>query len=270
MSQFRAWPSRRIFLSSLAALCAPLDRAALAQASNWAQSPQSRARLIAAGGMQGGRYLAGVEIQLQPRFMTYWRMPGDGGLAPTFRFEGSRNLRKAEMLYPAPNRYQIKSEEAFGYRSEVVFPVWVEPINPALPVSLTLTLDYATCEDICIPAQAQMSMELRPSGTSSPNTATLQNWLSLVPQVFAGKLNLTRRGEKEWLIGIALEGLLDLFAEGPEDWYFETRPTDGGYLLRAVEQPKGAKGPVALRFTVVTGKAAFETQASLDLGERTP
>ena len=123
--------------------------------------------------MQEGRYLAGVEIQLQPRFMTYWRMPGDGGLAPTFRFDGSRNLRKADVLYPAPNRYQIKSEEAFGYRSEVVFPIWVEPINPALPTALSLTLDYATCEDICIPAQAQMNCELRPAGTSTPSTATL-------------------------------------------------------------------------------------------------
>jgi len=270
MTLLRAWPSRRLFLSSLAALCAPLSGSALAQASTWAQSPQSRARVIAAGGLQQGRYLAGVEIQLQPRFMTYWRMPGDGGLAPTFRFEGSRNLRKAEVLYPAPNRYQIKSEEAFGYRGEVVFPIWVEPINPALPVSLTLTLDYATCEDICIPAQAKMSYELRPAGASTPSTAVLQNWLSLVPQPFTGKISLTRRGEKEWLIGIAFEGLLDLFAEGPEDWYFETKPVEGGYLMRAVEQPKAARGPVALRFTIVTAKAAFETQASLDLGERTP
>ena len=270
MSQFRAWPSRRLFLSSLAALCAPASPRALAQASAWAQSPQSRARLIAAGGLQEGRYLAGVEIQLQPRFMTYWRMPGDGGLAPTFRFEGSRNLRKADVLYPAPNRYQIKSEEAFGYRSEVVFPIWVEPINPALPTALSVTLDYATCEDICIPAQAQMNCELRPAGASTPSTATLQNWLSLVPQPFTGKLSLTRRASKSWHVGIAVEGLLDLFAEGPEGWYFETKPTDGGYALRAVEQPGDAKGPIELRLTIVTAKAAFETQASLDLGERTP
>ncbi len=270
MTLLRAWPSRRLFLSSLAALCAPLGQAALGQASNWAQSPQSRARLIAAGGLQDGRYLAGVEIQLQPRFMTYWRMPGDGGLAPTFRFEGSRNLRKAQVLYPAPNRYQIKAEEAFGYRNEVVFPVWVEPINPALPVSLTLTLDYATCEEICIPAQAQMRMELRPAVTSSPSTGTLQTWLSLVPQPFTGTFSLKRRGEKDWQIDIALEGLLDLFAEGPDDWYFETKPIEGGYRLRAVEQPKDANGPIALNLTIVTAKAAFETQASLDLGERTP
>lgn len=269
MTVFRAWPSRRELLGGLAVLPA-LSTLAVAQASSWAQSPQSRARLIAAGGLRGGRYLAGVEIHLQPRFMTYWRMPGDGGLAPTFRFEGSRNLRKAEVLYPAPNRYQIKNEEAFGYRGEVAFPVWVEPIDPGLPVSLNLSLDYATCEDICIPAFAQMTCELRPAAASTAATATLEKYLAQVPQPFGGQVTLTQRGPKEWLIGVATEGLLDLFAEGPEGWYFETKPSDGGFALRLIEQPAAPASPVALRLTLVTTKAAFETQASLDLRAGTP
>lgn len=269
MTLFRALLSRRRFLSGLATLSA-LGTEAFAQASSWAQSPQSRARLIAAGGLRDGRYLAGAEIQLQPRFMTYWRMPGDGGLAPTFRFEGSRNLRKAEVLYPAPNRYQIKNEEAFGYRGEVVFPLWVEPIDPALPVSVNLSLDYATCEDICIPAFAQMSCELRPAAASTAATATLEKYLAQVPQPFGGQTTLTRRGSKDWLIAVTAEGLLDLFAEGPEGWYFETKPAEGGFALRLIEQPAAPASPVALRLTLVTSKAAFETRASLDLRQGTP
>jgi DsbC/DsbD-like thiol-disulfide interchange protein len=264
MMVFRALPSRRALLLAFAALPAIGGRA-FAQTSGWSQSPQSRARLISAGGLREGRYLAGVEIQLQPRFMTYWRMPGDGGLAPTFRFEGSRNLKRADVLYPAPNRYQIKKEEAFGYRNEVVFPVWIEPVAPSLPVTLSLALDYATCEEICIPASAQMTSELRPTATSTAATAVLDKWLSMVPQAFTGKITLTRRAAKEWLIAPDMDQVLDIFAEGPEGWYFETRPIEGGFLLRAVEQPANAEGAVALRLTLVSAKAAYETQASLDL-----
>jgi DsbC/DsbD-like thiol-disulfide interchange protein len=242
----------------------------MAQASSWSQSPQSRARLIAADGLEDGRYLAGVQIELQPRFMTYWRMPGDGGLAPTFRFEGSRNLKTAQILYPAPDRYRIKTEEAFGYRSEVAFPLLVEPVDTTLPVHLVLTLDYATCEDICIPAQAQMSCELRPASISTPAAATLQRWLAQVPKPFMGQTSLTRTGPKNWLIKTDATELIDIFAEGPEGWYFETKPAEGGFALRLVAQVGAQSGPFPLRLTLVTAKGAFEASTHLDLSASTP
>jgi len=271
MTLFPAQPSRRQIIAGLAFSAAWPARQSFAQASPWADGLQSRARLVGAGGLEEGRYLAGVEITLQPRFMTYWRMPGDAGLAPSFQFTGSKNLKSAQVLYPAPNRYQLKNEEAFGYRTSVTFPIRVEPLDPAAPVTLVLKLDYATCEEICIPAQALMSLELRPAPTStSPAQAQLRHWLSLVPAPWTGTLSMTRQDAKSWLIGAPMEGVLDLFAEGPTDFYFETRPQGTGFLMRLIERPAQGSAQVPVLFTIVGEKAAYEAQASLDLSGTTP
>ncbi len=270
MTLFPAQPSRRQIIAGLALSSALPAAQSFAQVSPWADGLQSRARLVGAGGLEEGRYLAGVEITLQPRFMTYWRMPGDAGLAPSFQFTGSKNLKSAQVLYPAPNRYQLKNEEAFGYRTSVTFPIRVEPLDPAAPVTLVLKLDYATCEEICIPAQAQLSLELRPAPTSSPAQAHLRHWLSLVPVPWTGRLSMTRQDAKSWLISVPMEGVLDLFAEGPPDFYFETRPQGTGFVLRLIERPAQGPAQVPVLFTIVGEKAAYDMQASLDLSPPTP
>ena len=103
---------------------------------------KSQARLIAAGGS-----LAGFEIRLAPGAITYWRDPGDAGVPPVFDFAGSDNVAKVEPVFPAPRRIrESDGSEAFGYDSDVVFPLRIEPSDPAKPVTLKLHANFAVCE----------------------------------------------------------------------------------------------------------------------------
>ena len=86
------------------------------------RSLKSRARLVAAGNAQ-----AGVEIELAPGAITYWRDPGEAGVPPAFDFSGSVNLKQAEVEFPAPRRIvESDGSEAFGYDGAVVFPIAVD------------------------------------------------------------------------------------------------------------------------------------------------
>ena len=109
--------------------------AADAFSTDWAASAKSQARLVAA---DAG--LAGFEIRLAPGAITYWRDPGEAGVPPTFDFSGLGQCRQASSrCFPAPRRIaESDGSEAFGYEAGVVFPLRIDPRDPAKPVTLAL------------------------------------------------------------------------------------------------------------------------------------
>jgi DsbC/DsbD-like thiol-disulfide interchange protein len=144
-------------------------------ASPWAEGHSSRARLI------GGDGVAGVELQMPEGWKTYWRNPGDaGGVPPTFDWSKSENLASAQVLYPAPKRFNDRSGDTVGYKGTVVFPVRLKAKDPSKPIDLHLMLDYGVCKDICIPGEAALSLAIAPEqGSGIP--AEIGEALARVP-----------------------------------------------------------------------------------------
>ncbi len=127
-------------------------------ASEWVEGHSSRARIL-----NGGGNLAGVELQLPEGWKTYWRYPGEaGGVAPSFDWSKSTNLESAQVLYPAPKRFTDKSGDTIGYKGNVLFPVRLKPKDASKPIDVRLAFDYGVCKDICIPAQAELTLNLAP------------------------------------------------------------------------------------------------------------
>ncbi len=211
-------------------------RAAQPFASDWASSPKSRARLIA-----DGRGQAGVQIELAPGAITYWRDPGEAGVPPTFDFAGSVNVKSAEVEFPAPKRIaEPDGGEAFGYEGAALFPIVVEPADPARPVTLALAMDYAVCEKICLPARAKFSLEL-PSGVATPIAGEIAAARARVPQrVEASALGaeLTALDARNWRLCLSGEAgdKRDLFVEPPRGFWLTASAQElqaGNGLLRA-------------------------------------
>ena len=69
-------------------------------ASPWQPAAQSRLRLVAGTLPPPGQHglYAGVEIELDAGWKTYWRMPGDAGVPPNFDWSKSTNLAAARVL----------------------------------------------------------------------------------------------------------------------------------------------------------------------------
>jgi len=131
-------------------------------ASAWVEGHNSRARLV------GGAGMAGIELQLPEGWKTYWRTPGDaGGVPPSFDWSGSSNLESAQVFYPAPKRFTDQSGDTVGYKGDVTFPVRLKPKDPAKPIDVSVTVDYGVCKDICIPAEAKLTLSV-PPGAAMP------------------------------------------------------------------------------------------------------
>src|SRR5215212_7303543 len=96
--------SRLIIFWPVLTLLVPVQGTSAQEASSWAQGHSSRVRLVAGGGTAGSQ-LAGVQIELDAGFKTYWRTPGEAGLPPTFDWSKSANVEAIEVLWPAPSRF---------------------------------------------------------------------------------------------------------------------------------------------------------------------
>lgn len=160
-----AWRADTLFALVVAVAGAP---AAVAETSTaWATAPQSQVRLIAGGG-GGAPLLAGVEVQLDPGWKTYWRSPGDaGGVPPYFDWSASTNVASAEVTYPAPKRYTDRAGDTIGYKEHVTFPVRVVLADARKPASLRVKLEFGICREICIPAELQLALDVAAGGAGA-------------------------------------------------------------------------------------------------------
>lgn len=91
-----------------------------------------------------------VQIKLEDGWKTYWRSPGEGGIAPAFDFSASSNIRDLSWGWPAPKRYPVAGVETIGYKGEVSFPVTVHLENFTRPALLKGVLTLASCTTICV------------------------------------------------------------------------------------------------------------------------
>jgi DsbC/DsbD-like thiol-disulfide interchange protein len=248
--------------------------------SAWSTDPKSSVRLIAAPSESVERpWRVGVEIHLADGALTYWRTPGGAGVAPVFSFADSMNVAKVAVRYPAPTRIEEEGTEVYGYRDDVTFPLEVTPHEAGLPMILALTLSYAVCERICLPAKATAVLDLparpAPFQTEDAQSLAIARAEALVPR----PLSQSERDTKvsiaavegaippTWRVVVRGDAARDLFAEAADGWYFETRKADvpGAFLIVQAEKPKTAlDAAVPVTLTLTGSPQSYEFAAMLD------
>jgi DsbC/DsbD-like thiol-disulfide interchange protein len=276
-----------VVLAALASVCGgPLAQAQTPGFSAWAAGQKSAARLVAEG-IEGDAATtrAALQIRLDPKFKTYWRTPGDAGVPPAFDWSSSENVADVDVQYPAPVRFADGAGFSIGYDRGVAFPLKVTLKDPAKPARLGLKLNYAVCEKLCIPVEADVSLAI-PRRRDAAARRLIEEEEARVPIITAlgsavkglavTDLRVeTTEGRGELVAVIKAEGGArpdDVFAEAPGLWLFgrpQVEPGAGGNIVarlpiedRPKEMPAGAL-PVTL--TVVSGDASIEVKASLDV-----
>lgn len=162
-------------------------------ASAWVDGHASRVRMVAGRGFAEGaevpKIVAGVQIELQPGWKTYWRNPGDaGGVPPYFDWSKSKNVADAKVVYPAPKRLADALGDSIGYKDSVVLPVMITPRDEGQPLHLKLDFAFGVCREICIPAEASLSLVV-PQGVSLPMPRPLTEALDHAPRLAAARRN---------------------------------------------------------------------------------
>ncbi len=223
-------------------------------------------------GPGGQTVSAGLHLEMEDGWKTYWRSPGEVGLPPDLDWSGSENVAAVDLSYPAPTRFEAFDIQNFGYGGEVVYPLTVTLTEPGEAARLNLTATLLVCADICVPETTTLALDLpRGGGIDAEAAAILSDWIARVPgtgeetgialtDVHLDETALTLTATSDVPFGD-----VDIFPEQGAYAAFD-RPeillSDGGRSLWARVPVLGAgEGPVDL--TLVDGARAATLRAEL-------
>jgi DsbC/DsbD-like thiol-disulfide interchange protein len=222
--------------------------------SEWFPSFNNKSRVVAGriATPEGPRLYAGLEIVMPEGWKTYWRSPGDaGGVPPEITWTSSANIAQARVLYPAPERLADKSGTVVGYKNRVLFPIAIEPKDASKPVTLHVNAAYGVCKNICVPAEADFTLELQPGLGAS---ADLADAIAKVPN------GAGRAGDP------ALSSWRIDDANGKKRLVFDVASSAADRVDAFIENVDGSYMPVPKPLARRDGQASFEVDlASVDL-----
>ncbi|MEZ8099216.1 protein-disulfide reductase DsbD family protein [Vibrio bivalvicida] len=104
-----------------------------------------------------------LEVALEGDWKTYWRSPGEGGIAPSISWEGSSNLESVDWHWPYPQQFNLLGIHTLGYKGDTLIPMTLHVEDLNKPVSLDAKLTLSSCTTICVLTDYPFSLDFIPS-----------------------------------------------------------------------------------------------------------
>src|SRR5271170_1981160 len=104
-----------------------------------------------------------LEFNIRDGWHTYWRNPGDSGLATTLRWTLPAGVTAGGIVWTAPHRFDIPPLVNYGYARHAMHLVPItaaRDLKAGAPVELAAQANWLVCADVCIPESAQLRLLL--------------------------------------------------------------------------------------------------------------
>jgi thiol:disulfide interchange protein/DsbC/DsbD-like thiol-disulfide interchange protein len=186
----------------------------------------------------GTPFRAALRLRLSDGWHTYWKNPGDAGVAPELTLELPEGTVQSPIDWPTPRRVQEGPVMTYAFTGDLLLPVTLTTRGDA-PATIRAHAQWLVCKDICVPEEADFSLTL-PLGQPAPS--------SQAPLFVAHDRTVPR--PSPWAAHVASDGTL--FVQGPEltsatvtdAWFIPEQPNriqddaaqplsvrDGGFTL---------------------------------------
>jgi thiol:disulfide interchange protein len=162
---FQEEPARMRAIGACVVVSAGMLSATLAQAGANGASKNVQVELIpeVQWVQPGTPFTLAVHMRMAPPWHTYWRNPGDSGLATKMRWGLPEGFSAGPFQWPYPETISAPPLMSYGYSHEVTLLVEVTPpatLAAGTDVTVGGRLDWLECSDICIPGKAPLDVRL--------------------------------------------------------------------------------------------------------------
>lgn len=205
-------------LATLIASFLPLSAQAVEYNTGWLSNPQHppvevRYMLTGQSDPQASTVEALLEVRLDTGWKTYWRSPGEGGVAPSIDWDLSNNLENVDWHWPMPKRYEFLGVETLGYKEHIVFPMTLHVEDMSKPVFLSGKLTMSSCTNICVLTDYELTLDFTPSKLSASQEAMhlYNQGMSQVPK----QSSVISLDQISWDAG---SRILSVIATNPQGW----------------------------------------------------
>jgi DsbC/DsbD-like thiol-disulfide interchange protein len=223
---------------------------------------------------EDGTHIAALHLTLADGWKTYWRIPGEAGIAPQLDWSRSQNAESVRARWPRPIIFAQNGYRSIGYERELVLPLEVTPQRAGRPVALQGDITIGICQEICVPVDLSLSQVLR--GGAAPDAlivAALRDGpepagaaglgkASCHIEPGAGEVRLTLRAE---LPPQGAGEALIVELPGTDYWITQASRREGGELVAEarIRAPHGEAVAIergAVAFTILTGSRMLTHQ----------
>jgi len=173
------------------ALMACLQGPSWAAGSAEVRTEQVRATLVAHApqGVAAGKAVwLGLRIEHQPHWHTYWKNPGDSGLATSLSWTLPAGFAAGEIVWPTPKQLPVGPLMNFGYEGTLLLPVPVTVPADFKGASLPVRLEaqWLVCKDVCIPESGNFALEIPAQAATVAHAALFDAARAATPRSVAG------------------------------------------------------------------------------------
>lgn len=166
MTTFRAFLSKA---SLFIALCMSIffTHMTAAQTTGWISDPAHppvKLRLMMTGqsDARSNTVQAVLDVELADEWKTYWRSPGEAGIAPELNWSSSSNIESIDWHWPVPRYFEQLGIQTLGYKSHVAFPLTITLAHADQPAHLSARLRLPSCTDICVITDYPIELAINP------------------------------------------------------------------------------------------------------------
>jgi len=214
----------------IAASALPLCVNAQISLNSTVTTPQVRAELLAhapQGVVPGQPVWVGLQIAHQPEWHTYWKNPGDSGLATRLTWTLPPGVTAGDIAWPVPHKIRIGTLANYGFEGTLLLPVplTISPdFQPGLLASgleVKLHAAWLVCRKECIPEEGDFVLKLPVKSSTGLQAAAFDAALAAQPRDLAARSKVEVQGDGLRItvadLPAALRGkTLELFPETPE------------------------------------------------------
>lgn len=129
---------------------------------------------------------AGILLQMNPKWHTYWENGGDSGAATKVDWTLPTGISAGEILWPTPERYDAGGLITYVYHNEALLlvPLSITADASKGEMELSALVSWLECEELCLPAKSKVSSRLTigDESTTSPNAGQIERWRKALPQ----------------------------------------------------------------------------------------
>ena len=154
------------------------------------RTEQVRAELVAHApeGVAAGKPVwLGLRIEHQPHWHTYWKNPGDSGLATSLSWTLPAGFAAGDIVWPTPKQLPVGPLMNFGYEGTLLLPVPVTVPADFRGASLPVRLEaqWLVCKDVCIPESGNFALEIPAQAATVAHAALFDAARAATPRSMA-------------------------------------------------------------------------------------
>ena len=111
----------------------------------------------------GQSFWVALQLDIRDGWHTYWRNPGDSGLATQLAWQLPPGFAAGDIVWTAPHRFDVPPLVNYGYAKQAVHLVNItapKDLKAGSPVVLSAKASWLVCSDVCIPESADLQLKL--------------------------------------------------------------------------------------------------------------